>query len=434
MMIRADRLNQVHLSQRRDEELMNRPRVAFVTSWDPDDVRSLSGSVYFVRKALEAAGLDVTIVAPLTYKWRAFHEWVRRGYDKLGKEYRVERAPIAVRHFHRQADEALRDLDVDVIFSPEAIPICRLQDPRPVVFHTDATFDGLVDYYAQFTNLPRACLHSGRAIDQAALSRCTLAIYTSEWAAETARTLYDVDPAKLRVVPLGANVTDAPPDDELAQVIANRQSGSCELLFIAREWVRKGGPKALEIVAELARRGRPAQLTIIGPRRDIPEHLRPIVRQLGFLSKSIPAEAAQWRKAMTDSHFLILPTEAECFSFAAVEACAFAMPVLATRTGGLPEVVRDGENGRLFDLKASAAHWCDCIESLLADRSRYEALCRSASTAYQERLNWQVNGAQIAAIVEEAYRGSEPRRPPASSLERRRPRARARTPLWWEPF
>ena len=192
---------------------MKRTRVAYVTSWDPDDVGSLSGSVYFVRKALEDAGLDVTVVAPLKYKWPTVHLWVWQGYNKLGKNYHIERAPVPVRDYNRQADEALRDLDVDVIFSPETIPVCLLHDSRPLVFHTDATFDGLVDYYAGFTNMPRACLHSGHAIDQAALSRCTLAIYTSEWAAETARTLYDVDPAKLRVVPLGANVMDAPSDD-----------------------------------------------------------------------------------------------------------------------------------------------------------------------------------------------------------------------------
>lgn len=381
---------------------MNPVKVAYVTRHHPEDVVALSGSVYFVRKALEDAGLDVIVVAPLTFQWRAFYDRIRRGYARLGKKYRSERASLVVRHYNREADEALRDLDVDVIFSPETIPVCQLRDSRPLVFHTDATFDGLVDYYVKFTDMCRPALHNGHRIDQAALSHCTLAIYTSEWAAATARTLYEVDPAKLRVVPLGANVPDAPSASEVAQIIDTRASDGCELLFIAREWIRKGGPKALEIVAELVRRGHPARLTIMGPRRDIPEHLQPRVRQLGPLRQSVPEHAALWRRAFADSHFLILPTEAECFSFAAAEACAFGTPVLATRTGGLPEVVRDDENGRLFGLTASVADWCDCIEGLLADRSHYEALCRSAFAAYEERLNWRVNGARIAAIVQEA--------------------------------
>ena len=395
---------------------MGRTKVAYVTRHDPEDVVALSGSVYFVRKAMEDAGLDVAVVAPLTFQWRSFYERIRRGYARLGKKYRSERASLVVRHYNRQADEALRELDVDVIFSPETIPVCQLRDPRPLVFHTDATFDGLVNYYAKFTDMCRPALRNGHRIDQAALSRCTLAIYTSEWAAETARTLYDVDPEKLRVVPLGANVPDAPSAVEVGQIIARRRYDCCELLFIAREWARKGGPKALEIVAELARRGQPARLTIMGPRRDIPEQLRPLVRQLGPLHHSVPEESAQWREAFVGSHFLVVPTEAECFSFAAAEAAAFGLPTLATRTGGLPEVVREDENGCLFDPRTPVTEWCDYIQDLFGKSDRYEALCHSSFAAYQGRLNWQVNGARIAVIVEEAARVRNHRSPAAPRL------------------
>jgi glycosyltransferase involved in cell wall biosynthesis len=377
-------------------------KVAYVTRHDPEDVVMLSGSVYYVRKALESAGLDVIPVAPLETRWPGFHHRIRRAYARIGKQYRWELAPAVVRHFNRQADEALRSVEADVIFSPETIPVCRLRDPRPLVFYTDATFDGLLDYYAAYTNLCRPSLRAGHAVYQAALSRCTLAVFTSEWAVDTALRCYKVDPAKLRVVPLGANLPSPVSRDQVESAVGCRDPDCIEPLFIGREWMRKGGPVALQVVAELARRGQPARLTLMGRPREIPADLQPLVRQTGHLRQSDPEQAAKWREVFSTSHFLVLPTQAECFSYAAAEACAFGVPVIATRTGGLPEVVKDGVNGQLLGVDASVATWCDQLQGLVADKARYRRLCMSARDAHEERLNWRANGERLAEVVHEA--------------------------------
>ncbi len=49
-------------------------------------------------------------------------------------------------------------------------------------------------------------------------------------------------------------------------------------------------------------------------------------------------------------HLFLLPSESESFGMAALEAMTSEVPVIATRTGGLPEVVIDGETGYLLDV------------------------------------------------------------------------------------
>ena len=46
----------------------------------------------------------------------------------------------------------------------------------------------------------------------------------------------------------------------------------------------------------------------------------------------------------------LLPSELESFGLAALEAQACEVPVIATRIGGIPEVVNDGESGFLSDV------------------------------------------------------------------------------------
>ena len=53
-------------------------------------------------------------------------------------------------------------------------------------------------------------------------------------------------------------------------------------------------------------------------------------------------------RVLAASDLFLLPSEHESFGLAALEAMACGVPVIATRSGGLPEVVRDGETGFLL--------------------------------------------------------------------------------------
>jgi N-acetyl-alpha-D-glucosaminyl L-malate synthase BshA len=54
------------------------------------------------------------------------------------------------------------------------------------------------------------------------------------------------------------------------------------------------------------------------------------------------------REYLSIADLLLLPSESESFGLVALEAMACEVPVIATRVGGLPELVEDGETGLLF--------------------------------------------------------------------------------------
>ena len=88
---------------------------------------------------------------------------------------------------------------------------------------------------------------------------------------------------------------------------------------------------------------------------------------------------------LASAHLFLLPTQNESFGLSALEALATGVPVIGTRAGGLPEVVRDGETGALcqvgdVDGMASAAI------TLLGDEARWRAASTLAAADARARF------------------------------------------------
>ena len=155
-------------------------------------------------------------------------------------------------------------------------------------------------------------------------------------------------PAKTSVQHMGVDV------DELASV--NRSSTRrLRLLSIGRLVPKKGFADAVAAVARAARAGVDVGYTILGTgplqgelqRQIRAERLEGSVRLAGAASQ------AQVLQALRDSDALVVPSvtaadgDEEGIPMVIMEALAGELPVIATRHGGIPELVLDGECGRL---------------------------------------------------------------------------------------
>jgi N-acetyl-alpha-D-glucosaminyl L-malate synthase BshA len=111
----------------------------------------------------------------------------------------------------------------------------------------------------------------------------------------------------------------------------------------------------------------PARLAMIGdgPDRSLAERF---AREHGIANRVFfLGNVGNLEEIVGASDIFLLPSEAESFGMAALEAMASSVPVIATRAGGLPEVVDDGETGFLLpvgDVEGMAARALE----ILSDR------------------------------------------------------------------
>ncbi len=141
---------------------------------------------------------------------------------------------------------------------------------------------------------------------------------------------------------------------------------------------------AIKIFARVAHE-QPAQLVLIGdgPERSVAEwlaHDLGIQNRVHFLGKQ---DRVHELLALAD--LLLMPSEMESFGLVALEAMACKVPSIATRVGGVPELIDDGETGLLFPVGDVEAMARAAVE-LLRDPTRLNAMRETARRTAQKRF------------------------------------------------
>jgi len=129
----------------------------------------------------------------------------------------------------------------------------------------------------------------------------------------------------------------------------------------------------------------PARLVLIGdgPDRSTAEWLANTLKihdRVHFLGKQ-----DRVHELLPLGDLMLMPSEMESFGLAALEAMACQTPAIATRVGGVPELIDDGINGLLFEVGDVNGMAAGAV-ALLQDLPRYQAMRIAARKTAQDRF------------------------------------------------
>lgn len=151
--------------------------------------------------------------------------------------------------------------------------------------------------------------------------------------AEAVSPMLDIDPADIRE---RSELRRAPP---------------YTVLFVGRVEARKGVPELIEAVAKLRARGVAVALQLVGGGPEL-EDIRAAaagVPDVAFLG--VVSDRERLRSLFRNADLFVLPTHTEGFPRVLYEAMSYATPVLTTFVGGIPSLMKDGENCLRIEVK-----------------------------------------------------------------------------------
>ena len=188
----------------------------------------------------------------------------------------------------------------------------------------------------------------------------------------------------------GRNVQYLPNGVDGGKVRAAARPGS-NILCVSRIDYQKNQLALVELLA--ARPG--CRLTLVGPitARWYADKIAARAKELGVgdrltLVPGLPPGSAELEAAFASANVFVLPSVHEPFGIVALEAMVRGIPLIASNVGGLPDFVKDGENGLLFD-PSDPANLVRAFDRLVAlPPERIEAMV-SAARATADQFTWR---------------------------------------------
>jgi glycosyltransferase involved in cell wall biosynthesis len=283
-----------------------------------------------------------------------------------------------------------RELDAfapDVVhFHSQAVALTLADTMRrvPVALSLDATVGDwsampawrLRERYAPLLIAP------SRALERRALHRATIVFAWTGWARRSVE----------REAP-GARVVEHHPgiDLERYRPAARGERSLPRVLFVGGRFVEKGGEDLLRALE--GQLGRTVELDLVTPAVVRP---RPGVR-VHRLGPSDP----RLLELQQQADVFCLPSYGDAAPWAVLEAMACGTPVLASRVGGIPDMLDEGRAGALVahgDPRALR----ETLEALLADPARRASLAAAASRRCGERYDARAQFAAMLGHLEQA--------------------------------
>ncbi|MFJ3640259.1 glycosyltransferase family 4 protein [Streptomyces sp. NPDC090108] len=317
---------------------------------------------------------------------------------RLAAPARVSRTPYGL-GWRRQLSRIIRSEQVSLV-----------NGHAPVPFFADAAALAARDAGRPFV----LTYHTGRMRKGTFLRDAALTAYEHTVLARTVRFAQEVVCSSDYVVAdlshlFPGRATVIPPGADLDLFTPGPVPREPRLLFVGsleRGTAYKGVPRLLRAMGELRERGSAVTLEVVGDGSAAGEYQH-LAERLGLRSAVTFAgrlQGAELAAAYRRARALVLPTSYDSFPTVLVEAMAGGRPVVTTPVGGIPALVRDGENGLLVE-PDDADGLRDALARVLEDDVLADRLGAAAGADARKNLGWEQRARRTAEVFDKARSG-----------------------------
>ena len=260
---------------------------------------------------------------------------------------------------------------------------------RPVVSYHDGNLAARIASPLGVPKVSSRRLTRGLEFERSVYSGHAAIFTMSNWLAESFVKDFGMPREKVHAVYAGINMPEP-----LTKSPGTYQAPN--IVFVGKDFPRKGGEVLLSAFAKVRRQIRDATLTLVGPQLENPPEG---VVCAGFVSKATPEGIRKVSEMYRAASLFVLPSLYEPFGIAFCEAMAHGLPCIGTRICAMPEIIDEGQTGILVpprDAEALAA----AMLNLLTDERAREQMGAAGRARYESMFTWS----KVASRIETTLR------------------------------
>ena len=359
---------------------------------DPRSSTTWSGTGLFLLKAMDTAGIldrAVGIVVPPLHNSLLLAMNFNRSRSIWRTNYYFDLS------YRRALTQAAKRVSVD---SPFLLQIGHMFS-LPVVFprkkcisYHDGNLSERLKSGFILDGVSRQRIDQALRFEEDAAGQMTAVFTFSEYLRQSFISDYHVPAERVFNVGGGINLNDFHPHKPAKDYTAP------QILFIGKDFARKGGPQLLEAF-RIVRNALPAaELHIVGP-EGLANPPAGVVFH-GRLSKTDPEQMRKLDSIFRECTLFVLPSLYEPFGIAPLEAMLYQLPCLVTDAWALRETVTPGVNGDLFP-KGSVEGIATKIVELLSDPERLANMGRQGRDLVLRQYTWPAVVNRMSAAMRE---------------------------------
>lgn len=333
----------------------------------------------------ELYGIDRYQNAARAFRWPK-HRWREAVHKNIWAFHRRSRiAQAAVARYAQQIDVVLQH---GAIFWSGSASV-----DVPVVIYTDFTYRLAAQedpWRNPFTN-PREALRWD-ALERSAYQRAVLILTRSDYARQSLIRDYGVAPERTLTVGGGLNFTTLPAPQVLTPVP--------RVLFIGKEFERKGGAQLVAAFQQVQQRIPAAELWLVTARNDL--------NMAGVRCIAPTHDRTAIAALYQQSSVFAMPSRCETWGDVFLEAMAYGLPCIGTTNDAMPEIIQHGETGYVVDADdvLALAHYLEC---LLSDPALRGAMGARGRARVRTSFTWAHVADRIVQGLQQAVFAASPR-------------------------
>lgn len=341
---------------------------------DPYNIKTFSGSSYFIWTKFKEKASLVDAFAPYPSKWvtnyyklLSFHpnhqQWRANWHSSIGfRKCLSRRAVKRINQYPPNAFNATVQVGAyfDISGGWPGYKALIADNNCVIAQKTNINYQATAKYFKKLFAFEKKVYDSMDRI-----------FSFSQFLADSFVNDFGCPENKVSVIYAGINI------DEKRLFASDKSYESKAVLFSAFDFKNKGGEILLGAFEKVRKEIPGARIIMIGPSvSDLPDY----VTSYGFLSKTDPDQLEKIYEVYKEASIFVLPTLADAFPNVIREGMAARLPCVASNISSIPEMIEDGVTGYLIP-KGDENALAEKLIVLLKDAG----LCRKMGEAGYER-------------------------------------------------